>query len=83
MTNQNQEWDAYADHLITEAEAAQFLGLSPRTLQNWRNRDGSLKYIRVSSRCVRYRRRDLIDWMQSRTHKNTWQEGTDAYGTAD
>jgi hypothetical protein len=60
----------YLEEAITEQEAAAFLGLSVRFLQNRRTRGGGPLYAEISSRCVRYRRRDLIAWLDglSRAH---------------
>lgn len=52
--------------LQTEAEAAEQLGVAERTLQTWRHRGSGPAYIRISSRCVRYRQRDLNAWLESR-----------------
>jgi hypothetical protein len=62
------------DHLnclITESDAAQFLGYTTRALQNWRVRGGGPRFVRVSSRSIRYRRRDLIAWVDERLRVNT------------
>ncbi len=61
----------YLDRLFSENEAASFLGYSIRALQNWRVRGGGPKFIRVSSRSIRYRRRDLIEWAEARLQSNT------------
>lgn len=60
----------YLEEAITEQEAAAFLGLSVRFLQNRRTRGGGPLYSPISRRCVRYRRRDLIVWLNglSRAH---------------
>ena len=55
----------YLDSMITETEAARFLGYTVRALQNWRVRGGGPKFVKVSSRSIRYRRRELIDWAES------------------
>jgi len=57
--------------LINENHASQFLGLSPRTLQSFRYRGTGPKYIRLSSRCIRYRRFDLKEWSDSHIRSNT------------
>lgn len=62
---------AYLDCLITEQEAAKFLGYTVRALQNWRVRGGGPKFVRVSSRSIRYRRRDLNTWIEERLCSNT------------
>ena len=61
------------DRLMNEHEAAGILCYSVRALQNWRSRGGGPKFIKVSARSVRYRRRDLLDWIQARTVANTSQ----------
>jgi len=59
------------DQLVREQEAANFLGYSVRALQNWRIRGGGPKFVRVSARSIRYRRRDLIAWTEERLRSNT------------
>jgi Helix-turn-helix domain len=54
------------DALLTEAEAADFLRLSVRTLQAWRLRIAGPAFVQVG-RAVRYRRRDLIAWIDVNT----------------
>jgi hypothetical protein len=59
------------DALVDEAKAAQILDVTPRALQAWRQRGGGPPYVSISSRCVRYRRRDLIAWIESRLKSST------------
>ena len=61
----------YLDGLIDEREAAQFLGYSPRALQNWRARGGGPAFVKVSGRSIRYRRLDLMNWTESRIRAST------------
>ena len=63
----------YWDQLINEQAAAGFLGYSVRALQNWRIRGGGPEFIKVSRRSIRYRRRDLRKWADSRLRANTSQ----------
>jgi predicted DNA-binding transcriptional regulator AlpA len=63
------------DGLIPERVAAEFLGYSPRALQNWRLRGGGPRFVRVSARSVRYRRRDLIEWVETRIRSSTSDAG--------
>ena len=51
---------------LRERDAANYLGLSPRTLQQWRYLGRGPRFVRVSDRCIRYRMRDLDDWLASR-----------------
>jgi predicted DNA-binding transcriptional regulator AlpA len=63
----------HLDCLIDESEAARFLGYTIRALQNWRIRGGGPHFVKVSSRSIRYRRRDLIAWIEARLRSNTSQ----------
>lgn len=63
----------HLDRLMNEQEAAEFLSYTQRALQNWRVRGGGPKYIKVSARSIRYRRRDLIAWVDERTYSNSTQ----------
>lgn len=49
----------YWHGLIDENDAARFLGLRPRTMQKFRYEGGGPNFVRLSSRCVKYRRLDL------------------------
>lgn len=64
----------YYDCLIDERQAATFLGYSIRALQNWRVRGGGPKFVRVSARSIRYRRRDLMEWTENRLVSSTSSE---------
>ena len=61
----------YLDRMLRENEAAAFLGYSVRALQNWRLRGGGPRYVKVSKRSVRYRRRELLAWANCRLANNT------------
>jgi hypothetical protein len=54
------------DALLTEGDAADFLRLSVRTLQAWRIRVTGPAFVQVG-RAIRYRRRDLIVWIEANT----------------
>jgi predicted DNA-binding transcriptional regulator AlpA len=62
---------AFLDRLINEQEAAEFLGYTIRALQNWRVRGGGPRFVKVSGRSVRYRRRQLIEWADSKMVSHT------------
>ena len=47
------------DELIDAGEVARVLGISPRTLEGMRQEGRGPAYVRISSKCVRYRRSDL------------------------
>ena len=57
--------------LIDEKLAALFLGLNVRTVQGYRQKGGGAKYVRLSARCIRYRRIDLRNWAESLLREST------------
>ena len=57
--------------LLDERAAAGALGMSPRALQDWRRRGGGPHYVRISSRCIRYRPEDLSVWAAERLCTDT------------
>ena len=56
--------------LLTEQQAAIYLGLSPRTLQNWRVRGIGPAFMKIG-RLVRYRRQDVADWAGAQLRQST------------
>jgi excisionase family DNA binding protein len=50
--------------LLTTAEVAELLKVSPRTLKQWRHEQRGPKYYVLGPRAVRYKRADLIRWQQ-------------------
>ncbi|PIV89416.1 MAG: hypothetical protein COW48_00665 [Hydrogenophilales bacterium CG17_big_fil_post_rev_8_21_14_2_50_63_12] len=56
--------------LLGEQEAAELLTVSPGTLSVWRSTGRyNLPFLKVG-RMVRYRRADLIAWLEARTHES-------------
>jgi predicted DNA-binding transcriptional regulator AlpA len=62
----NDQLRADPDVLLTETQVAEILNLSIRTLQSWRVRRAGPKYVQAG-RAVRYRRRDVIAWIDVNT----------------
>ena len=63
--------------LIDETEAAAFLGLARGTLANMRQSGRSPRFVRISSRCVKFRRCDLKTWCDDRLRSSTSDPGPD------
>jgi predicted DNA-binding transcriptional regulator AlpA len=57
--------------MLSEQQAAEWLGLAPRTLQKWRHTGRGPKWCRYSARCVRYPLTELRAWTESRTFAHT------------
>jgi len=58
------------DTLLTGREAASLLRLSERTLERHRTAGTGPRYVALG-RAIRYRRRDLLDWIESGTRQST------------
>ena len=67
--NYNDYWDG----LIDETAAADFLCQSVRTLQKWRVTGFGPEHYK-SGRSVRYRRRDVMEWSNSRRRQHTSEQ---------
>lgn len=64
--------------LIDEKEAGRFLDLGVRTMQKYRQNGNGPKFVRLSGRCVKYRRFDCNVWNESRLRASTSDPGPDA-----
>jgi hypothetical protein len=63
---------AAGDELVTESRAAEIFGVSLRTLQGWRRNGTGPEFIRLSCRSIRYRRADLVAWVNERLPLPRW-----------
>lgn len=54
------------EHLLKTGEAAAFLGLSPRTLEDWRWKGVGPPCHCISRNCVRYFRTELVEWVKAK-----------------
>jgi hypothetical protein len=61
--------------LLNEDEAARSIGLTARFLTERRRKGDGPNFVRVSSRCVRYRPEDLQRWAESLLRTSTSDEG--------
>lgn len=68
----------HPDALLYPAEAAFLLGLSVRTLEQARLKGGGVPFVSLSRRAVRYRRRDIIEFIEARVRKSTSDPGQDS-----
>ena len=52
--------------VLGEKEAAEFVGLSPMTLERMRKQGVAPQHVRLSARRLGYRICDLTDWLDAR-----------------
>lgn len=64
-----------AKYLLTEVEAAKFLGFTPSFMQTRRYKGGGPKFVRISARAIRYRLEDLEAWAAERLRTSTSDSG--------
>lgn len=80
MTNQAQQENLAVQHyatknLLSNEEAAEYLGVTPRTLEVWRcTKRHNIPYIKVG-RLVKYRQIDLDDWLAAHTMSDGFISG--------
>ncbi|NOX40195.1 MAG: helix-turn-helix domain-containing protein [Alphaproteobacteria bacterium] len=63
------------DQLMTETQVADFLCQSIRTIQKWRITGFGPAFYKIG-RSVRYKRGELVDWMNERKRAHTSAVGT-------
>ena len=64
---------------LREQAAAEFLGLSPRTLQGLRIRGGGPEYLRPAGcRVILYEVQRLVDWAEAGKRSSTSDPGAEA-----
>jgi predicted DNA-binding transcriptional regulator AlpA len=51
--------------LMKTPEAAEFLGVSPEVLFEWRQKGEGPPYLHITARTLRYDRDDMIEWARS------------------
>ena len=66
------------DVLLTEDDAARILNLTNRALQAWRVTGRGPVYLRISGRCIRYRRSDIEAWLAGCVRRSTSDPGVTA-----
>lgn len=65
------------DRLLTTAQAADLLGLSPRTLESSRLKGDGCRFVKLN-RAVRYRPKDLAEWIAAGLRRSTSDPGPEA-----
>ena len=63
------------DGLLTPSDAAIYLSMTPRFLEVRRHLGDGPRYVRISSRAIRYFRSDLKAWCQARRRTSTSDPG--------
>lgn len=61
--------------ILRQSEAAEYLNLSPRTLENWRYRGGGPRFVRLGRRLVVYQLEDLDAFIAERIVVSTSDSG--------
>ena len=62
--------------LLYQSEVAHLIGISGRTLEAWRvSGKEELVFVSISRRAVRYRRRDVLSWIETRLRRSTSDTG--------
>jgi excisionase family DNA binding protein len=64
------------DRLLTVVEAARLLNLSVGGLYH-KVSARQIKVVKLSARCIRFRRQDLLEWIESKTQP---ADGEEFYG---
>ncbi|MCG8007981.1 MAG: helix-turn-helix domain-containing protein [Candidatus Thiodiazotropha lotti] len=72
MQLQNTTTDLY--HQINTEEAAKFLGITTRKLEQMRQHGTGPVFVKVSPKCVRYRIKELVAFQEANLKQSTIQQ---------
>jgi hypothetical protein len=61
--------------LMDEVAGAAFLGLTRRALQNFRLNGKGPVFVKIGARCVRYRKKNLMEWSEAKIRTSTSDQG--------
>ena len=64
------------DDLLSTRAVAEWLGVSIQFLEIGRHRGYGPKFVRIGPARIRYRRADVLAWLEERTFASTSQAGT-------
>lgn len=59
-----------SNRFTSERDAAEFLGVSVKTMQSWRAKGEGPRFAKFG-RAVRYNVKELTDWAESQQHTST------------
>jgi len=51
---------------MTSRDVADYFNIGVRAVEAWRYKKFGPKFIRISFKCVRYKRKDVIEWEKNR-----------------
>jgi hypothetical protein len=66
-----EEEEGRDDEVLSTAQVADWLGVSPQWLEIGRGKNYGPQFTRISARVIRYRRADVVAWLKARSHKST------------
>lgn len=66
------------DKLLTTQQAAEMLGLSPNTLNQWRNLKRGPRFVKIS-KCVRYSEAEILSYIEQQTRERTSRQNLQTY----
>lgn len=64
--------------LLTTKQAAEILGLSPNTLNQWRNLKRGPSFVKVS-KSVRYSEAEILSYIERQTREGTSRQNLQTY----
>lgn len=68
------------DALLHQAEVAYLTAQSERTLEAYRLKGGGPSFVVIGKRGIRYRRGDVLDWIEARRRQSTGKPAPDNTG---
>jgi predicted DNA-binding transcriptional regulator AlpA len=59
------------DELLSTKQVADWLGVSVQWVEIGRSKNYGPRFEKISARCVRYRRGDVLQWLKARSYAST------------
>jgi hypothetical protein len=66
--------ETYPDEIFDQQDVADWLKVSPKCLESWRLKGHGPKFLRIG-RLVRYRRRDVVAYLDGQLRRSTSDAG--------
>ena len=60
------------DRLLLPGELAELFQVEVKTLEAWRSRGLGPRFVKLGGREVRYRPRDVLEWLEKRVCSSAW-----------
>jgi hypothetical protein len=69
-----QDSNVSPDQLYSTKQLSKLLAVSEQLIELWRHRGEGPRFVKLGARCIRYKRTDLLVWLNERARFNSLKE---------